>query len=180
MFQYCDNIFYCSPFSQRQQKLSLFATFFVLVLYIDSWLLLCIALRKVITIPTIAFFLLLKAIVKSKQILIAIVFKSEKVRQLYVEREIKERSKDIIPKMMQKSLREINLHGAKEKRPTLLPIYWRNELLDRTMIISLFGVPIIFSPRLYIQHTNVFFKSISNSFQCCHILTQCQNSIKAK
>ena len=40
---------------------------------------------------------------------------------------------------MQKGLRVITLQGAIEKSPILLSQYWKNELLDGTIIISYFG-----------------------------------------
>ena len=40
---------------------------------------------------------------------------------------------------MQRGLRVITLEGAIEKSPILLSQYWKNELLDGTIIISYFG-----------------------------------------
>ena len=40
---------------------------------------------------------------------------------------------------MQRGLRVISLQGAIEKSPILLSQYWKNELLDGTIIISYFG-----------------------------------------
>ena len=69
---------------------------------------------------------LLKALAKSNGNLIAIAFKSEKERQLSKEA-IKKRSKELIPKRMQRGLRVITLQGAIEKIPILLSQYWKNE-----------------------------------------------------
>ena len=54
------------------------------------------------------------------------------------ERAIK-KSKELIPKRMQKELRVITLQGAIEKSPILLSQYWKSEWLDDTIIISYFG-----------------------------------------
>ena len=40
---------------------------------------------------------------------------------------------------MQRGLRVITLQGAIEKSPIFLSQYWKNELLDGTIIISYFG-----------------------------------------
>ena len=101
-------------------------------------------------------FTLLKALVKSNSNLFAIVFKSGKERQLSLSRQLEERklqreshqkrSKELIPKSMQKVLRVITLQGAIEKSPMLLSQYWKNECLDGNIIISYLVVAIIFSP----------------------------------
>ena len=71
-------------------------------------------------------FSLLKALAKSNGNLFAIAFKSEKERQLLKER-IKKRSKEPIPKRMERRLRVITLQGAIKKSPILLSQYWKNE-----------------------------------------------------
>ena len=74
-------------------------------------------------------FTLLKALAKSNGNLFAIAFKSEKERQLslLLEREPSKRSKELIPKRLQRGLSVIILQGAIEKSPILLSQYWKNE-----------------------------------------------------
>ena len=61
--------------------------------------------------------------------LFAIAFKSKIVgRAITLEREShQKRSKELIPKRMQRGLRVITLQGAIEKSPILLSQYWKNE-----------------------------------------------------
>ena len=67
-------------------------------------------------------FWILKTIAKGKgRLVIAIVG-----RAITIVREIKERSKEILPKIKQRRLREINLQGAIVKGPILLLQYWKN------------------------------------------------------
>ena len=49
------------------------------------------------------------------------------------------KSKELIPKRMQRWLRVITLQGVIEKSPILLSQYWKNEWLDGIIIISYFG-----------------------------------------
>jgi hypothetical protein len=44
---------------------------------------------------------------------------------------IKKRSKELIPKRMQRGLRVITLQGATEKNPILLSLYWKSENFRR-------------------------------------------------
>ena len=61
-------------------------------------------------------FTLLKALVKSKSNLFAVAYKSEKEQQLSL---LKQRSKELIPKRMQRGLRVLTLQGAIKKSPIL-------------------------------------------------------------
>ena len=89
------------------------------VLYIDSSLLFCIALNidsssnYCYNSDSCRSFSILKAIAKSKEKLIAIIFKSKKehATTITIEREIKERSSYIIVKIKQRRLRAITLEG---------------------------------------------------------------------
>ena len=93
-------------------------------------------------------FTLLKALAKSNSNLFAIAFfarKSDNYRYRdswksdnFRERAIK-KSKELIPKRMQKGLRVIIFQGAIEKSPILLSQYWKNEWLDGNITISYFG-----------------------------------------
>ena len=76
-------------------------------------------------------FTLLKALAKCDGNLFAIAFKSE--------REPSKKSKELIPKRMQRGLRVLPLQGSIEKSPILLSQYWKNEWLDCTINILYFG-----------------------------------------
>ena len=60
-------------------------------------------------------------------------------RAITLERKPSKKSKELIPKRMQKGLRVITLQGAIEKSTILLSYYRKNEWLDGTIIISYFG-----------------------------------------
>jgi hypothetical protein len=64
------------------------------------------------------------AIAKRNSNLIAISFKSEKELQ---KGSHQKRSKELIPKRMQRGLRLITLQGVIEKIPLLLSQYWKKE-----------------------------------------------------
>ena len=55
---------------------------------------------------------------------------------------------------MQRGLRVITVQGAKKKSPILLSQYWTNEWLDGFIIISYFGVALIFSPTVQFKNNN--------------------------
>ena len=57
-------------------------------------------------------------------------------RAMTLERAIKKRSKELIPKMKQKKI-AITLQGAIEKSTILLSQYWKHELTKK--VISYFG-----------------------------------------
>ena len=80
-------------------------------------------------------FTLLEALAKSNGNLFAIAFKSDSFKG---ERHQK-RSKELIPKRLQRGLRVITLQGFIKKSPVLRKQYWKNESLDDTIIISYFG-----------------------------------------
>ena len=81
-------------------------------------------------------FTLLKALAKSNGNLFAIASKSERERQLSLSRQLEmrylqreshqKRSKELIPKRMQRGLRVITLQEAIEKSTILLSQYWKN------------------------------------------------------
>ena len=90
-------------------------------------------------------FTLLKALAKSNGNLFAIAFKSDNYRYRdswksdNFRESYEKRSKELIPKRMQKGLRVITLQGAIEKNPILLSQYWKNEWLDGNITFSYFG-----------------------------------------
>ena len=81
-------------------------------------------------------------ITKSIGKLIAVAYKTEKERKLYIEQSIKEAYKEMMLKIEKK--KAPNLHKAIEKR-TILPYRMENDQFDTTQFFCLLLAPLLFS-----------------------------------
>ena len=86
---------------------------------------------------------------KSKLTLIVFIRKTKNLKAIMIEREIKKKSKRLIPKIEQRRLIAIALKGAMDKSKNCYFIIGKMTNLIEPKMVCIMSAPILFSPTVF-------------------------------